>query len=346
MRSVERVSKPFYLGSIIGGLLTGLALLVIFYVPLYSGFTDLRFSDPLTLVSKARWEVFVLGLILLLYAVVILWMLLYKAWEAIQPGHPRTTPGKAIGYMFIPFYNYYWVFQAWWGFARDYNSYVRQNGVTHFRLSEGLFLAPPILTVVGAVPVVGYFTWIGSLVVLFIVANSLCDAINHLSRTELVYQPAWAETQPFSAPSASTEPATVSSYSYPSRTELPQEPALVISRPLSAPSMQAKLVVMQKGEEGREFTITGEEAAIGRWDSDAGAFPDIDLSEDDPNFYISRHHARIFVKGGRYFIEDLGSTNKTVINKINKLNPHSPVELKNGDEVIVGKTFLKFVIEY
>jgi len=118
------------------------------------------------------------------------------------------------------------------------------------------------------------------------------------------------------------------------------------SRATVAPAARAKLVVMRKGEEIREFTIDGVEAAIGRWDSDAGAFPDIDLSEDDPNFYVSRHHARIFVKGGRYFIEDLGSTNKTVINKTNKLNPHSPVELKNGDEVIVGKTFLKFVIEY
>jgi hypothetical protein len=131
-------------------------------------------------------------------------------------------------------------------------------------------------------------------------------------------------------------------------TEVSTEPVKVKARarPVSAPPAKAKLVVMRGGQPGREFSITGESTTIGRWDPDAGAFPEVDLSEDDPGCHVSRHHARIFVKEGRYFIEDLGSTNKTVINKATKLNPHSPHELKNGDEIIVGKTFLKFTIEY
>jgi hypothetical protein len=129
-------------------------------------------------------------------------------------------------------------------------------------------------------------------------------------------------------------------------TEIPPKPVKVKSRPVSAPPARAKLVVMRGGQPEREFSITGESATIGRWDPDAGAFPEVDLSEDDPGCYVSRHHARIFVKEGRYFIEDLGSSNKTVVNKAAKLNPHSPHELKNGDEIIAGKTFLKFTIEY
>lgn len=135
-------------------------------------------------------------------------------------------------------------------------------------------------------------------------------------------------------------------------TSTPDEPVRVEPKvkakrePVSTSSIKAKLVVIQRGEEGHEFAIEGDEAEIGRWDSDAGAFPDVDLSEDDPGSYVSRHHARIFIKNGRYFLEDLGSTNKTVVNKTNKLNPHSPIELKNGDEIIIGKTFLKFMIEY
>ena len=125
-----------------------------------------------------------------------------------------------------------------------------------------------------------------------------------------------------------------------------REPAVDEPRPRTVAAPGAKLVVVSQGQPGREFAITGESAAIGRWDPDAGAFPEVDLSEDDPGCYVSRHHARVFVKDGRYFIEDLGSTNKTVVNKANKLNPHSPHELKNGDEIIVGKTFLKFVVEY
>jgi len=116
--------------------------------------------------------------------------------------------------------------------------------------------------------------------------------------------------------------------------------------PPPSPAARAKVVVMSGGRPQREFSITGDSVLVGRWDPDAGAFPEVDLSEDDPGCYVSRHHARIFAKEGRYFIEDLGSTNKTVINKATKLNPHSPHELKNGDEIIVGKTFLKFTIEY
>jgi hypothetical protein len=128
--------------------------------------------------------------------------------------------------------------------------------------------------------------------------------------------------------------------------EIIGEPVKVKTKPTSSFMGIAKLIVMQHGKPGHEFSITGQAASIGRWDADAGAFPEIDLSEDDPGFHVSRHHARIFVKDDRFFIEDLGSTNKTVINKADKLNPHSPHELKNGDEIIVGKTFLKFVIEY
>lgn len=114
----------------------------------------------------------------------------------------------------------------------------------------------------------------------------------------------------------------------------------------SAANAKAKVIVMKNGQPGNEFAISGEQAVIGRWDAEVGAFPEVDLTDDDPGCYISRHHARIYLNNGRYFIEDLGSSNKTIINKSNKLNPHAPAELKSGDEIIVGKVFLKFVVEY
>ncbi len=122
--------------------------------------------------------------------------------------------------------------------------------------------------------------------------------------------------------------------------EAPVQPA-----PPPVSVARAKLVVTGKGRVGHEFPITTENVAIGRWDPEAGSYPEVDLTEDDPDCYVSRHHARIFFRDGRYFIEDLGSSNKTIINKSTKLNAHSPHELKIGDEVIVGKTFLNFVIE-
>ena len=45
---------------------------------------------------------------------------------------------------------------------------------------------------------------------------------------------------------------------------------------------------------------------------------------------------------GDYFIEDLGSTNGTFVNRGRRLIPGNRQVLRDGDEIIVGKTFLRF----
>ena len=112
----------------------------------------------------------------------------------------------------------------------------------------------------------------------------------------------------------------------------------------NAPETTAKLVIERGGRLGREFAITGIETSIGRWDADSGIFPDIDLDEDDPEAKISRRHARIIRHNGQFLIEDLGSTNGTFINRGRRLLPGKRHVLQHGDEVIVGKTFLKFQV--
>jgi hypothetical protein len=111
-----------------------------------------------------------------------------------------------------------------------------------------------------------------------------------------------------------------------------------------SPLVTAKLFIERGGRIGREFPITGVETNIGRWDADSGIFPDVDLDEDDPEAKISRRHARIINHSGQYYIEDLGSTNGTFVNRGRRLLPGKRHMLQNGDEIIVGKTFLKFQI--
>ncbi len=110
------------------------------------------------------------------------------------------------------------------------------------------------------------------------------------------------------------------------------------------PVSRAKLIIQRGGKIGKEFPITGVESMIGRWDADGGIFPDIDLDQDDPEAKVSRRHARIHFLSNQYLIEDLGSTNGTFINRGPRLLPGARQPLNNGDEIIVGKTFLKFVL--
>jgi hypothetical protein len=104
----------------------------------------------------------------------------------------------------------------------------------------------------------------------------------------------------------------------------------------------AVLVINRGRSAGKEFPVHEDEAYIGRWDADSGIFPDVDLDSDDPEAKVSRRHARITRRSGQYYIEDLGSTNGTFINRGRRLLPGDRQPLNNGDEIIIGKTFLRF----
>jgi pSer/pThr/pTyr-binding forkhead associated (FHA) protein len=109
--------------------------------------------------------------------------------------------------------------------------------------------------------------------------------------------------------------------------------------------VEARLVIERGGRVGKDFPIAAGETNIGRWDADGGIFPDVDLDQDDPEAKVSRRHARIIVENSQFYIEDLGSTNGTFINRGRRLLPGNRHPLNNGDEIIVGKTFLKFVVD-
>lgn len=106
--------------------------------------------------------------------------------------------------------------------------------------------------------------------------------------------------------------------------------------------VRAKLIIERGDAVGTEFPVSATESNIGRWDADNGIFPDIDLDSLDAEAKISRRHARIIHENDRFLIEDLGSTNGTFVNRGRRLLPGTPHLLNDGDEIIVGKTFLRF----
>jgi pSer/pThr/pTyr-binding forkhead associated (FHA) protein len=148
-----------------------------------------------------------------------------------------------------------------------------------------------------------------------------------------------------SSASAPRPPASPQTFALSSRGRtdaIDQEPQNAFA--MDNPRITARLIIERGGRIGKEFPITGIETNIGRWDADSGIFPDVDLDEDDPEAKISRRHARIINHNEQYFIEDLGSTNGTFVNRGRRLLPGKRHMLQNGDEIIVGKTFLKFQV--
>jgi pSer/pThr/pTyr-binding forkhead associated (FHA) protein len=76
----------------------------------------------------------------------------------------------------------------------------------------------------------------------------------------------------------------------------------------------------------------GEEVTIGRAPGCS-----VPLADDT---YVSQLHARIYVRDGKPFVEDLGSTNGTFLNR-DRLS--KTVRLHRGDKLQIGQTVLEIV---
>lgn len=120
------------------------------------------------------------------------------------------------------------------------------------------------------------------------------------------------------------------------------------SRPSAADEAEAgrgpQCLVHDKS--GMEFALSkSTETMIGRRDPVTGIDPDIDLTPADTQRSISRRHAKIYRRGGKFFIaEEIGTMNGTFVNGT-RLETGVPTEIKYGDDVRCGLVNLKFRAE-
>lgn len=120
---------------------------------------------------------------------------LYRTWHLIRDGSPRTSPGKAVGFLFIPFFNLYWYFQAFHGLSEDYNAWLSARNLEEPRMNEGLFQAFCWLNLVGTltslVPIIGSIISMVYLVVMYMVLFQICRTLNHFAEQGLPEQQAY-----------------------------------------------------------------------------------------------------------------------------------------------------------
>lgn len=93
----------------------------------------------------------------------------------------------------------------------------------------------------------------------------------------------------------------------------------------------ACLVVMYGDDLGRRIPLGERTVVIGR-----SSQADVQLDQES----VSRNHCRVYWDGHRHRIEDLQSTNGTYVN--DKLL-NGPSELRDADQVKVGRAILKFL---
>ncbi len=95
----------------------------------------------------------------------------------------------------------------------------------------------------------------------------------------------------------------------------------------------ACLIVMQGPNKGTKYLMDQPEITIGRTAASIICLPDQS---------ISRTHAKMRIAGEKAFIEDLGSSNGTFVNKV-KLAAQVETEIVTGDMLQFGEIILKYL---
>jgi hypothetical protein len=144
-------------------------------------------------------------------------------------------------------------------------------------------------------------------------------------------QPAYPAPQPSSYPPVvpAAQPVT------PAPAAPPPVPA-----PMRAVLAPSRLIVAASG--AAMSLPAAAQAIVGRGDPVSKFFPDVDLNPYGAiDHGVGRRHVRLFIQGGQLMIEDLDSTNGTLLNN-QKLAPRQPQPLRDGDQIMVGKLLLRF----
>ena len=109
---------------IIAGILGGLGLML-----------AMQKGAKSTLIAAfAAADVFLIGSVAIEYA------LFYKMWAAIKDDKASISPGKAVGFLFIPVFNLYWALLMVAGFAEDYDSFILRRSIKAKSLPMSLYL--------------------------------------------------------------------------------------------------------------------------------------------------------------------------------------------------------------
>ncbi len=117
--------------------------------------------------------------------------------------------------------------------------------------------------------------------------------------------------------------------------EMPAE-----ERPATVGALAPQRLVHSSGME--LHLSTSSETLIGRRDPVTGILPDVDLTPVDTQRSTSRRHAKIYRRGGKFFVcEEIGTMNGTFVNG-ERVETGVPVEIRSGDEVQFGLVKLGF----
>jgi hypothetical protein len=195
------MSKAFYLGSFIGSmtLLFFLSMLIVRSITAVPDNTQIEDYPLLELVL-----LFIPLFAVSIYYNIVLAIMLYKIWKAIEERGTSIFPALSIILLIIPLVNLFWVIIVFPLYIKYYNEYVERWELNVKELDPGIFYTFPLFLVTcivgigvgeifklmpesslqeviilsfGSLGILGFFV---SFVVFLVIVSRLCDAVNSL----------------------------------------------------------------------------------------------------------------------------------------------------------------------
>jgi len=129
-------------------------------------------------------SIIIIGLGGIIAAAIFWCFILHRLWSLVPPAEAETTPGKAVGFQFIPFFNFYWGFVAVYGLAKALNAQTKRASIPDKEVNEGLALTLCILQCCTLIPYVNILVLIALIPISIISFKQLKDAGIALIETE------------------------------------------------------------------------------------------------------------------------------------------------------------------
>ncbi|MCY2990788.1 MAG: hypothetical protein NTY19_23355 [Planctomycetota bacterium] len=113
--------------------------------------------------ADAAVTLMLLSVPLFILQVVFFCILHYRCWRALPEDRRATTPARAIGFMFIPLFNFYWAFVTWPKLSVGLLQWQRDVGVDRPDDTRNMAYAYAVL-IIGAVTISWMSKWLGILI--------------------------------------------------------------------------------------------------------------------------------------------------------------------------------------
>jgi hypothetical protein len=157
----KRINKGLFLGIIFGcfvgaGVFTGIV---------FANLSHMHEAAPFTFLP-------------IIPSIVFFIIFHYRAWAAIQDSQTKLKPGMALGFLFIPGLCFYWVFRAFFGWAKEYNSFIARNQIEAPRANPTLFLLFTIASLCIVVPFLNLLALPAAIVLFILVFLKMASGVN------------------------------------------------------------------------------------------------------------------------------------------------------------------------